>query len=102
VLLTPGLFKEGAFPVAVLGARVVAGVVPRPETITGFDLSLGEDGRARGPKPTRRAVAAGSVFWVDLSGVDVAEWLGKVWWHAISDEEQDRRDGFGLAVVGVE
>jgi hypothetical protein len=32
----------------------------------------------------------------------VSAWLEKVWWKEISDDEQDRRDGFGLAVVGVE
>jgi CRISPR-associated protein Cmr3 len=102
VLVTPALFKNGALPESIGGAKVVAAVVPRAEVISGFDQSLGADGRARGPKPSRRAVAAGSVFWVDLAGLDVSAWLEKVWWKEISDDEQDRRDGFGLAVVGVE
>lgn len=102
VLLTPALFRQGSMPEQdagspLGGARIRAALVPRFEAISGWDLAR------RRPKPTRRAVPAGSVFWVELpSGVSAREWIQRVWMQPISDEVQDRRDGFGVAVVGVE
>lgn len=103
LLLTPCFFGSGAVPASIAGARVVAAVTPRAEIVNGFDFAWrSKDGRKRGgPKPTRRAVPAGSVYWVDLAGVDVQPWIEKVWWRSVAEDEQDRRDGFGLAVVGV-
>lgn len=107
VLLTPAVFEMGALPAEDrtnfassrqgLDVRIVAARIPRPRTISGWDF------RARQPKATRRLVAAGSVYWLDLAGSPAArvEWLNRVWMQNISDGEQDCRDGFGLAVVGV-
>lgn len=107
VLLTPAWFAAGSTPAggegAALGARegvstrLVASIVPRPETISGWDFERG------GPKPTRRLVPAGSVFWLDLEGSaeDRLRWAEGVWMRNVSDGEQERRDGFGLAVLGV-
>lgn len=96
VLLTPGLFKRGYRPETVPGARIVAAVVPRPQVVSGWDMALG------GPKPTRRAVPAGSVFWVELEdGVKPAAWVRERWLSSLCEDEQDASDGFGLAVVGV-
>ena len=96
VLLTPAIFKLGAVPKTIHGARVLAAVVPRPEVISGWDFVT------RKPKPTRRMAPAGSVYWVEVPKGGVArDWAKEVWMTNVSDEEQDRRDGFGLAVVGV-
>lgn len=103
ILITPAIFRlgcrpaMGSSPLLPAIATLVAALVPRPETVSGWDF---EHGR---PKPSRRMVAAGSVFWIDLGG-DVAArlaWLKGVWVQNVSDDEQDRRDGFGLALVGV-
>jgi CRISPR-associated protein Cmr3 len=67
--------------------------------------------RERRPKPTRRLAPAGSVFFVQLPGTDRADdaaieaWIDAIWMQNISDDhpgdpERDRRDGFGLAVLG--
>lgn len=106
VLLTPGLFAAGHRPAALPGARIVAAVVPRPQVISGWDMERQESGKnkgkPKGPKPTRRAVPAGSVFWVELNeGVDPARWVRERWLSSLCDDEQDARDGFGLVVVGV-
>jgi len=55
------------------------------------------------PKPTRRLAPAGTVLFFKLDGDDTAvgRWIDATWMHCVSDEEQDRRDGFGLAVLGV-
>lgn len=96
VLLTPGLFKEGYRPENPPGGRIVAAVVPRPQVVSGWDMALG------GPKPTRRAVPAGSVYWVELdTRVDPAAWVRERWLSSLCEDEQDARDGFGLVVVGV-
>lgn len=96
VLLTPALFDEGGVPGAIAGARVVAAAVGRPLTISGWDMAIG------GPKRTRRLAPAGSVYWVELpDGVAQEDWCASVHFGAVSDQLQDRRDGFGLAAVGV-
>lgn len=106
-LLTPAIFEEGwkpgTAPGQLLGARngitpkLVAACVPRPETVSGWDFAK------RAPKKTRRLVSAGSVYWLDLVGSpdDRVRWAGEVMMTNVSDVEQDRRDGFGLAAVGV-
>jgi CRISPR-associated protein Cmr3 len=107
VLLTPALFEDGwrpgAGPGGLLGERggvqvsLTAACTPRPQTLSGWDFAK------RQPKPTRRAVGAGSVFWLTLRGnpEDRLAWLKAIWMTNVSDRDQDRRDGYGLAVVGV-
>ena len=107
VLLTPAIFaaghRPGDGPGALLAPRagvtpkLVATCVPRPETISGWDFERGA------PKATRRVASAGSVYWLDLEGPPEARvrWAEEVMMTSVSDAEQDRRDGFGLAAVGV-
>lgn len=103
ILATPAIFHLGYRPTPGASsllpaiATLVAALVPRPETVSGWDFATGK------PKPSRRMVVAGSVFWIDLAGDAAARlaWLKGVWMQNVSDEEQDRRDGFGLALVGV-
>jgi CRISPR-associated protein Cmr3 len=96
LLLTPGLFANGAWPAKIEGAPVVAAAVDRPLVISGWDLARGC------VKQVRRCAPAGSVYWVDVpEPLDVDAWVARVHLNPISDDEQDRRDGFGLAVVGV-
>lgn len=56
----------------------------------------------RQPKPARRLAPAGTVFFLELSGSDeaISKWVQTTWMSCVSDEEQDRLDGFGLAVIG--
>lgn len=106
VLLTPGLFEAGALPGwsgkpfpghSGVRATVVAACVPRPSVISGWNLVTGK------PKSTRRLVAAGSVYFVELEGNDddLKAWCRELWLGPVSDHEQDRRDGFGLTAIGV-
>jgi CRISPR-associated protein Cmr3 len=108
MLLTPAHWREGSMPQMTgsenpLGERpglrvtLDAALVGRPETISGWDF------HARAPKATRRLVPAGSVLWLTLEGDPEkrCEWLERVWMQNVSDDETSRRDGFGLAVVGV-
>lgn len=101
VLLTPGFFGGAYLPEggAIAGARVEAALVGRAVAVSGWDLAQGK------PKPSRRAVPAGSVYFVRLPQAwdndQVRKWLEGVWFQNLSDLPQDRRDGYGLAVVGV-
>ncbi len=102
VLLTPACFQNGAVPdAATLGSEVelVTWCVPRPEIVSGWDFETNK------PKATRRLAPAGSVYWLRLKDeVDDNQfrgWLERTSMHCISDNPQDRLDGFGLAIVGV-
>jgi CRISPR-associated protein Cmr3 len=113
VLVTPGIFSDGAIPGWSGGqwpgggkvhATVAAACVSRPEIISGWDLAVGnKPGRASGrPKPTRRMAPAGSVYFVRLDGDSGAidAWIDSTWLRPVSDDAQDRADGFGLALIG--
>lgn len=106
ILLTPAIFAAGALPgwndagfpgQPAVRVRVKAAALPRAQVVSGWDL------REQKPKPTRRLVAAGSVYFVELDGdeADIGAWCESVWLRPVSDHEQDRRDGFGLAALGI-
>ncbi len=105
LLLTPGWFERGYLPTWVrtcttdVTVEIVAAAVSRYQTVSGWDYA----GTPQGPKLTRRLTPAGSVYFLRLNGDDdaIERFVEVVWMHNISDCSQDRRDGFGLAVVGV-
>lgn len=103
LLTTPALFDTGYLPTRLqhtvpnLEITVVAAAVRRYQAISGWDV---DKGRA---KPSRRVAPAGSVYFLSLHGDDEAieQFIDRVWMQTVSDEEQDRRDGFGMALLGV-
>lgn len=113
ILATPALFADGALPGwsnqpwpsgGNVKATVRAACVPRPEIVSGWDLAFDNGpGKKKGrPKPTRRLAPAGSVYFIELTGSkeDVASWCAATWLAPVSDFDQERRDGFGLAFLG--
>lgn len=102
VLLTPAYFGAGWKPTWLLGSRegvtpsLQAMAVGRPLVVSGWDFEKGK------PKPTRRLAPAGTVLFLKLDGDEAAikKWIDTTWMSCVSDEEQSRRDGFGLAVFG--
>lgn len=103
VLLTPGLFVAGNLPGAGLARAGLAPVLKaaangRPHVISGWDLTQG----LNGAKPTRRAVPAGAVYFLELPGSpeERMRWVRETWLQCVSDAEQDRLDGYGLAALG--
>lgn len=102
VLLTPAHFTSGLCP--ELQSLTKAGVTPelkavaspRAQVVSGWDFEI------KKPKPTRRLVPMGAVFFLKLDGNEEArrEWTEQLWMQCVSDDEQDQRDGFGLAVLG--
>jgi len=114
VLATPGIFKNGWLPgwldsnsmtgsppgLNNIQLKLVGACIERWKAISGWSLEkLPQTGEA-GPKPVRRLVPSGSVYFFKLiSGK--SENLTQIWLKSISDEEQNRKDGFGLPLWGI-
>ncbi|WP_420632382.1 type III-B CRISPR module-associated Cmr3 family protein [Candidatus Leptofilum sp.] len=102
-LLTPAFFTHGWQPTRLLEKRygvkplLKAAAVGKPETVSGWDFEN------RQPKPTRRLVPAGSVYFVQFeleANANLQAWLKAVWMDCWSDDEMLRDAGFGLTAVG--
>jgi CRISPR-associated protein Cmr3 len=104
VLLTPARFEKGFLPTWLLTEAEKYGVKPtleaiamqRPQAVSGWDLEL------KKPKPSRRLASAGTVIFLTLKGTGeaISTWVRASWMQCISDDPQDRADGFGLSVIG--
>lgn len=117
VFLTPAFFAQGSLPTWLLSERY--GVNPelvgiangRARVISGWDFAMiGPKHRGGLPKPTRRLMPAGSVLFLKLNAktdADIEAWVEQIWMNCASDDAPDgasdqyRRDGFGLAAIGV-
>lgn len=110
VLATPAPFSGGWFPGWLkesdgglvgtppgndVALRLVSAVVGRWQPLSGWSME-----KASGPKALRRMVPAGSVFFFEVVGGNAVD-LGDIWLRSVCDDEQDRRDGFGLALWGI-
>lgn len=87
LLTSPGLFDEPNWRPACLNGRLVSAAVPGAVAVSGWDLARG------GPKPTRFAAAAGSVYFLDTLPPSLPDTL--------ADREDDRRQGWGCYLQGV-
>lgn len=102
ILLTPAHFEAGSTPGRLREASgdvqptLRAAASGRAQVVSGWDFELNR------PKPTRRLVPAGATYFFSLEGEKdkINSWLDAVWMRCVSDGDADRRDGFGLAVVG--
>jgi CRISPR-associated protein Cmr3 len=96
ILLTPAIFENGFYPnFDDENITIEAAAVNRYQVISGWDFKIHK------PKPTRRMCPAGSVFFLRFKDKAKTEkWIEETWFKCISDGEQDRKDGFGLAVIG--
>jgi len=111
VLATPAIFSDGWKPGwlddALVGSPPGADVVmqlmgvsiQRCKAVSGWSLAE-RPGQPRGPKPVKRMVPAGGVYFFDIVGGKASR-LADRWLEPVSDDEQDRRDGFGLAAWGI-
>jgi CRISPR-associated protein Cmr3 len=106
-LITPGAFRKGWKPFWLddrhegsppgfpeLRLKLVAAAVQRAVPHSGWDLTKRG---AHGQKPTRFLAPAGSAYFFETEhDVDARP----LWLRSICDNEQDRRDGFGLVLCG--
>jgi CRISPR-associated protein Cmr3 len=86
LLTTPCPFRAGWKPQALDGC-LVAAAVPGSLAFSGWDLARG------GPKPTRFAVPAGSVYFLES--------LPNHWQHSLAENDEDRQQGWGCCLTGV-
>lgn len=102
ILATPAYFTEGYLSTEFekkYNVKIQAVAMQRYQTISGWDYAA-NDGRGA-PKPTRRLVPAGSVYFIKFEDKSqIQNFINEVWLHSISDDEQSQRDGFGLALLG--
>jgi CRISPR-associated protein Cmr3 len=106
VLATPAVFQHGwrpdwlkdglvgSPPGAKIKLRLVGVSIGRWKAVSGWSLAP-----PRGPKPIRRLVPAGGVYFFTVVEGEPTE-LENHWLQSVSDEKQAQRDGFGLAVWG--
>lgn len=107
ILVTPAYFENGYLPEHLKKAynlEIEAVALPRYQTISGWDYSvLDENGKMKGaPKPTRRLVPAGSVYFIKFKEeADIKSFVDTFWLNSICEENsQEARDGFGIALLG--
>ena len=105
ILATPALFDGGWLPTwvdpatrttsgAIVGRQLAAAAVGRPQPVGGFDVRAGQ------PRPTRRAVPAGSVYWFEEIEHGAANRaFDALDGQTVSDEAATI--GFGLCYLGV-
>lgn len=114
ILATPAIFSGGWRPgwlkeeidggksayrgsppgAANIRLELVAVAIERWTPFSGWDMKINK------PRAIRRLAPAGSVYWFKLIAGSGADLL-PLWLAPISDNEQDRRDGFGLALPGL-
>jgi len=106
VLATPAIFLEGWKPGWLKdkltgtppcgGPRLeLVGVcIQRWRAVSGWSLA-----QPRGAKPVKRMVPPGGVYFFKVVDGSASQ-LADCWLSPVSDDEQDRRDGFGLAAWG--
>jgi CRISPR-associated protein Cmr3 len=87
LLTTPCPFQAGWKPQRLNGDRLVAAAVPGSIAFSGWDLARS------GPKPTRFAVPAGSVYFLES--------LPNNWQHNLAENDEDRQQGWGCCLTGV-
>lgn len=96
----------------MIAAKLVAALVPKPITVTGWalgDAALGEDMKL-GAKPAQLAVPAGTIYYFTCDTPDAAKALAiALNWHGLDPKDntiKNRRStllgekGFGLGVCG--
>ncbi|GIX05525.1 MAG: CRISPR-associated protein Cmr3 [Planctomycetaceae bacterium] len=112
VLATPAIFRDGWKPgwldAQGMGCPPGCGVrlklvgvsIERWKAVSGWSLQPLPGSNKPGPKPIRRTVPAGGVYFFEVQEGDAAS-LAEMWLQSVCDDDQERRDGFGLAVWGL-
>ncbi len=108
VLATPGIFEhgwlpgwlqQGHLPGSDIGVKLHGAIFERWRPVSGWSLERGN----AGPKPVRRLVPAGSVYF--LKTADGSPFpplpVENLWLQSVCDDEKDRLEGFGLALWGI-
>ena len=104
-LATPTIFQQGWLPNWInpetlegqykgVTVNLVAAALGRYQSIGGWDVAYNR------PKPTRRAVSAGAVYYFTTTAKP-NEILKTFHWQNLADDSNDAQIGYGLGLVGV-
>lgn len=104
--LTPCIFANGYLP-TWLDATTKKGVLPNTDTtvslkacaIDKWQAVSGWDSILWKPKAMRKAISSGSVYWFSLDRKLSMSDLEQMLYHVWSDNNQDKNDGFGSAII---
>ncbi len=111
MLVTPAVFRDGwkpgwlsdelvgTRPGVNVTLRLVGVSIQRWRAVSGWSLA-NLPGQPCGPKPVKRIVPSGGVYFFEIVDGNPSV-LADRWLEPVSDDEQDQRDGFGLATWGV-
>jgi CRISPR-associated protein Cmr3 len=116
ILATPAPFAQGWLP-GWLDAKTLTGTPPgleesglvlklkgacveRWKPLSGWSLEKLKSTGKPGPKPVKRLVPAGSVYFFQVQSGQASQ-VADIWLKSIMEEPQARRDGFGLALWGL-
>ncbi len=106
-LATPAIFSDGwkpgwlnadltgTPPGTEVKLQLVGVCIGRWQAVSGWSLA-----EPRGPKPVRRMVPAGGVYFFEAVSGRPGDLAGR-WLEPISDDAKECRDGFGLATWGI-
>lgn len=107
ILATPAIFKQGWLPdfinrVSLTGTlpgteakvKLISAVTDRWLPVSGWGYERGREG----PKPMRRAVPSGSVYFLEV--IEGSINIKDIWLKSICQDKQDINDGFGLVLAG--
>lgn len=103
-LATPTIFQQGWLPQWInkdtlkgkykgIQVHLKAAAISRYQTIGGWDVAHNR------PKPTLRAVGAGSVYYF-ITDANPEKILETFHWQNIADDEMNAQIGYGLSLVG--
>jgi CRISPR-associated protein Cmr3 len=93
-LETPAIFKKGYLPELPVKAALLTAAVYGYDNVGGFDMKL------RRPKPMRRAVKSGSVYYYELIENSDENRSAILALHGTSISDYSREDGFGICYIG--
>lgn len=108
VFATPSVFQNGWLPSGIdpkslMGewrgyqVKILAAAFDRPVHLGGFNMRTKH--QKGGPKPMRKALPAGAVYYLEVQNVDAKEAASAFHGKCISDFGLER-EGFGLVYVG--
>lgn len=106
MLVTPAVFRDGWKPGWLndeligtppglnVSLRLVGTSIQRWRAVSGWSLAK------HGPKPVKRLVPPGGVYFFEIIDGKASAFADR-WLEPVSDDKQDQRDGFGIAVWGI-
>ncbi len=85
---------EGIVPNTNCKVKLLTAALSKPLHIGGFDI------KKRQPKPMKKAVGDGSVYYFEVIEGNIKKIVDEIHGKSISDEEMDKKQGFGISFIG--